>query len=296
MNTIRNYYLGCPVWGYKDWVGNLFTADARPGDYLYQYSRVFNSVEGNNTFYGLPKKETVRRWQEAAHPEFRFCFKFPRTISHDSMLRFCDEELTRFFAVMEPLAGQIGLYFLQLSPAFGPEALPVLDDFLKNLPGDFRYAVEVRNEAFFDQGEGENRLNALLEGLSVDRALFDTGTLHNLETADPGLVAAQRKKPRMPARMTATGDYPMLRFVGHNRTEPNLPRLQELAVAVAKWIRAGKRPFVFLHSPDESYAPGLCRTFHQLLQAQLPGLDLGNVPEKYLPEEGAGGAQLSLFD
>ena len=292
---LKNYYLGCPVWGYKDWVGKLFSANARPADYLHQYSRIFNSVEGNNTFYGIPKAETVKNWRRAIPESFRFCFKFPRIISHDAMLQDTAQTVTDFFRTMEPAADCMGLYFLQLPPAFGPQALPLLAAFLDQLPGDFRYAVEVRHLGFFDSREGEKRLNDLLAGKGVDRALFDTQTLHQLETNAPDLLGAQRKKPKMPSRLTVTGDRPMLRFVGHNALPPNLERLKILAAAVAAWIEAGKTPFVFLHSPDEAYAPALCRAFHEMVRRNLPEVDFGELPDRYSEADAGGGEQLSLF-
>jgi uncharacterized protein YecE (DUF72 family) len=57
--TLKRYYLGSPFWSNRDWIGSFFTPSAKPKDFLSQYSSVFNSVEGNNTFYGLPKAATV---------------------------------------------------------------------------------------------------------------------------------------------------------------------------------------------------------------------------------------------
>jgi len=52
--AIERYFLGCPIWSNKDWVGELFAPDAKQKDFLQQYASVFNTVEGNTTFYGLP--------------------------------------------------------------------------------------------------------------------------------------------------------------------------------------------------------------------------------------------------
>ncbi|MFY4614350.1 DUF72 domain-containing protein, partial [Escherichia coli] len=45
-------------------------------------TRHVNCVEGNTTLYALPKPEVVLRWREQTTDDFRFCFKFPATISH----------------------------------------------------------------------------------------------------------------------------------------------------------------------------------------------------------------------
>ena len=83
---IKGYYLGCSIWGNKDWVGELFTKDAKTKDFLQQYASVFNTVEGNTTFYGLPSEATVARWREETSEGFRFAFKFSRAISHEKRL------------------------------------------------------------------------------------------------------------------------------------------------------------------------------------------------------------------
>jgi uncharacterized protein YecE (DUF72 family) len=50
MSTI-GFHLGCAVWGYKDWVGDLFPPGSKSGDFLSLYSRRLTTVEGNTTFY-----------------------------------------------------------------------------------------------------------------------------------------------------------------------------------------------------------------------------------------------------
>lgn len=292
------YHIGCPVWGHKSWVGSLFRPGSRPGDFLEQYARVFNTVEGNTTFYGLPSPDAVRRWEAAVPDDFRFAFKFPRTITHEKGLRHAEAETREFLDALQPVAARIGVLFLQLPPGFGHSALPALEAYLAALPRDFHYAVEVRNGDFFDGGDGEARLDALLSARGVDRALFDTGTLHSLMDDDPGIRAAQSRKPRHPARLTATGPRPFLRFVGGNAVDTNLPRLRELAGQVAAWIGEGRRPYVFIHAPDEHHAPALCRRFHELVGDAVGGADWPSLPPgagEAAADEGQAGGQLSLF-
>jgi len=45
------FYIGCAVWGYKDWVGELFPSGSKNADFLSLYSRRLTTVEGNTTFY-----------------------------------------------------------------------------------------------------------------------------------------------------------------------------------------------------------------------------------------------------
>ncbi len=290
---IRHYYLGCPMWAHKSWVGEFFTPKAKPGDFLRQYSAVFNTVEGNHTFYGLPNPPTLLRWREETPAEFRFSFKFPRAITHERRLVNVRDGVSDFYRTMAPLAGRIGIFFLQLPPKFNAAGLAVLEKFLTALPGDYPIAVEFRHADFFDGGENEQRVNDLLQRLGVNRVMFDTVVLHAIRTRDPFVIAAQQRKPQMPSRFAATARHPFLRFVGHNQVETNLPHLTRLAAAVAQWIDRGLQPFVFFHAPNDFYAPHLCRAFHQILAQTVTRTDVGKIPP--WPTKAGGDSQLTLF-
>ncbi|KAF0789602.1 hypothetical protein L246_00060, partial [Salmonella enterica subsp. enterica serovar Worthington str. BCH-5715] len=68
-------YIGLPQWSHPKWARLGITS-------LEEYARHFNCVEGNTTLYALPKAEIVERWYAQTTDDFRFCFKFPATISH----------------------------------------------------------------------------------------------------------------------------------------------------------------------------------------------------------------------
>lgn len=292
---IKNYYLGCPIWGNPEWKGALFTKSATARDYLTQYGRVFNTVEGNNTFYGLPKPDAIERWGREVPEDFRFSFKFPRRISHELQLQHAGADTRDFFNALAPIADKIGVLFLQLPPGFGPGGLPALEKYLRGLPTDFACAVEVRHPAFFDDPAAEERLNELLRRHRTNRALFDTSTLHQVTSDDPDTITAQGKKPQVPERFIATAGQPFLRYVGHKAVEPNRPRLTHIAEIVAGWLREGRTPYVFIHSPGDLYAPQISREFHRILAEKLPGTDLGTMPPWPGESEPKPPEQMSLF-
>ncbi len=293
--TPLRYYLGCPVWSNKSWVGELFAADAKPADFLRQYSSVFNTVEGNTTFYALPKPASVRKWREETPPHFRFCFKFPKIISHQLRLKDAQRETLTFLNRLAPLADRIGSFFLQLPPSFDFNALPALENFLRSLPTEFNYAVEARHPDFFNALAAEEKFNALLQSLNVARAVFDTRGLHAAEVPDDDYFTldAKRRKPKVPVRFVATNPYPFIRFVGHPVIENNEFHLLQWASAVVKWLAEGRKPYIFVHAPDDFYAPRLARYFHALVCKVSK--DAGQLP--LWPSEKAkmSEAQLKLF-
>lgn len=294
---MQTYHLGCPIWANKDWTGSFFTPKAKPKEYLPQYAQVFNTVEGNNTFYGLPKASMVMRWKMDTPKDFRFSFKFPKLISHVYKLQNCQKEVTHFFGSLEPLLEKIGVFFLQLPPSFNKKSLPVLEQFLQMLPQDLTYAVEVRHLDFYFNEMARQQLDELLQRFQINRAIFDTSTLHNIESENEHILTAQRKKPKMPPYFTSTANHPFLRFVGAPTAESNRTRLTFLAQTVAEWLQQKKTPYVFIHSPGELNTPFIARFFHELLKEEAAklGVDVGNVPTfpvdrlPKLPE------QMSLF-
>ena len=108
-------YLGLPQWSHPAWPGQLLGVGARPAEHLAHYARVFNTVEGNTTFYASPTPETVRRWADAVPPQFRFSFKFPKEISHQSDLVSAGKQVAAFITLLGPLHGQLGLLKLKHS-------------------------------------------------------------------------------------------------------------------------------------------------------------------------------------
>lgn len=273
--------IGCPVWAHPPWAGRFFTDDARREDYLPQYAGVFGAAEGNATFYGLPAPATVARWAEEAPAEFRFCFKFPQSVSHEAQLLGAgagDGPLVReFLERLAPLGPRRGPLMLQLHSSFGPVRLTVLREWLARVarvagPDAPPIAVEVRHPDFFAGGAAEDELHAALESAGAERCVFDTRGLFAAQIAPEDELSrdALRRKPRVPARFTALGKHPVARFVGDPAIEKNETLIGEWAGVLARWIDEGREPLFFAHHPDDAFAPELARRFQARLHALRP--------------------------
>ena len=272
-NTRRPYFLGCPGWACDDWVDSFYSTGNRQR-WLGQYTRVFNSVEGNSTFYGLPKLETVQRWADSAAEGFEFVLKFPRVISHDKELVHADRNVGEFLEVLQLLkdANRLGPAFLQLPPFFSGRQLPDLAAFLEKLPNDFHYSVETRHADYFDQGSVEREFTRLLGELKIDRMLFDSRALFSSPPTDEWEFESQTRKPRSPVRQTVTGSRPVLRLIGRNDIPSVRPWMEQWAKIVAGWIGKGLTPYIFTHAPNNAYAPLAARQFHSILTEYIPAL------------------------
>lgn len=261
-------YIGLPQWSHPKWVRLGITS-------LEVYAQHFNCVEGNTTLYALPKAEIVARWREQTHDAFRFCFKFPATISHQAALRHCDDLTAEFFTRMAPLENRTGQYWLQLPAAFSPADLPALWHFLDGLPDTFRYGVEVRHPRFFAKGEEEKLLNRGLHARGVNRVILDSRPVHQAIARTEAVIDAQRKKPRVPVHAVVTAAHPMVRFIGSDDMRQNQALFAVWLKTLAAWS-PDVTPFLFLHTPDIAQAPELVRTLWPALQTTFP--ELGPVP------------------
>lgn len=265
------YHLGCPVWASPQWAGSFYTRKAGRADYLPQYSQVFNTVEVSSTFYAIPPIETVRRWGEEVQPGFRFALKFPRVISHDKRLISVGTETAAFLELLQVLkeADALGPAFLQLGPNFSTRDFPRLQKYLEQLPADYPYAVEVRHATYFDSPRHEQALNDFLRHLEIDRVLLDSRPLFSAPATTKGEERAQDQKPRVPVRYDTTANHPLVRLIGRDDVPALKPWVDEWAKIVAGWIREGKTPFVFTHTPNDVFAPEFGRMFHGELRRHL---------------------------
>ena len=141
---------GTCAWSFDDW-RDVFYSHALPRNrWLEFYARHFPAVEMDSSFYHVPSARTAEHWSALTPPGFRFCPKFPKTLSHDKRL----EEPGAEIAMMRHLANELGPRFgcalLQLPPSFHarPHEEKVLRAFLREWPECIPLAVEFRHESW----------------------------------------------------------------------------------------------------------------------------------------------------
>ena len=193
----QRFYIGCPIWSYKEWVGTLFPPRTPTREFLRIYSRKLSTVEGNTTFYAVPSAEMVARWCAETPQEFRFCPKLPRDISHTPVLAATQAATLAFVERMRGLGERLGSMFLQLPPTFAPKQLSQLETWLGFWPPDVRLAVEVRHPAFFEK-EQSLALNTLLNQHRAARVIMDTRPIRVGPEDEQGVLQARERKPDLP--------------------------------------------------------------------------------------------------
>lgn len=281
-------YLGLAMWANSDWRGGLYARHTPSDAFLEEYAKVFTSVEGNTTFYsGAPREAAVLAWARQTPRHFRFCFKLPARLTHDKRLVGIDGELSDFLARLEPLHDRLGPMMIQLPRDFGHAELANLAAFLERWPDNICCSVEVRASEFFHKGSAEQQLNRLLITYGVDRVMLDVRALFSTPAGDDSrLIKAQGEKPKRPLHVLSTSDRPIVRFIGHLDMNINERYFAAWADQLGLWIKQGKTPFLFVHTPDNRQAPELARRFHSLLVEKYSLSTLNAFP---------GEQQVSLF-
>jgi len=124
-------------------------------------------VEINNTFYHLPKAESVKRWHKLAPKGFLYAVKANRYITHIKRLKDTSEPLQRFFEKIDILKRKLGPVLYQLPPSLHQD-LDLLGSFIKLLPKKRSAVFEFRHESWYSENTFE-----LLRKLKVGFCIHD---------------------------------------------------------------------------------------------------------------------------
>lgn len=262
-------HVGCAMWTHRAWQPRSVPA----ADRLRYYAARCNAVEGNTTFYATPARETVAGWAGQTDPAFRFVVKLPRLITHERRLADTDEPLRLFLDAIEPLGPRTHALWIQLPGSFAPADVPALDRFLRRRSTAHRWAVEVRHPAFFADPHATRRLEETLAAAGAEWVPFDTTAFYRRPPTSDAERAAWSKKPRVALRSHALTDRPIVRYLGRDAVAETVAGWQPWLAVVAGWLREGRSPTFFVHTPDDADALMLARRFHADVRARVPALE-----------------------
>lgn len=269
-NSLPSVYIGVPQWQHQRWPADWFNDTGARKNMLGHYARQLNSVEGNTTFYSLPSEETVQRWIELTPPEFRFNFKVHQTVTHSGALDPFHPDIEKQLTLLAPLKQKLGMLMLQFPASIGPQSLTAIDEMLGQFPGDLSLGVEVRHPTFFQKGDAEQQFNRLLIEKRVNRVIMDTRGLFANPPLDELTAEVQRKKPKLPVNVIATGMQPVVRFVGGTDDDANTRCLQPWIGKCHQWRQEGRTPYMFFHRPENGDAPWLAAEFIDVYNTRYP--------------------------
>jgi uncharacterized protein YecE (DUF72 family) len=141
--------IGTSGYSYKEWKGSFYPEDIKPAEMLSFYAERLGTVEINNTFYRMPKREVLQTWSSQVGEDFRFVLKTSQKITHFKRLRNANDEMSYLMDVVGVLGGRLGAMLVQLPPTMkkDTERLAAFLDLL----GGRRAAFECRHESWHDE-------------------------------------------------------------------------------------------------------------------------------------------------
>ncbi len=241
---------GCISWTYQDWTGTFYPPGSKSSDFLAVYSRIFDIVEVDSTFYRTPSSTTVRQWKEKTPEGFLFTVKMPKKITHELKLRGTEKELHYFEKTIKILDGKLAAIIAQLPPSMkcDDSNLNAVSNFLDSVDSKIHLALEFRNKSWFRE---------------------DTYRL--LRKKDVCFVWSVNEYVKgMPKEVTA--DYAYLRFMGEFGKLEKLDRiqidrtklLQEWWKNLASVLPSVKQSFVLVSNHFAGFAPESVNQFREI--------------------------------
>jgi uncharacterized protein YecE (DUF72 family) len=145
------FFLGTQGWNYEGWAGPFYPRGVTSKELLGLYSKIFNTVEIDSTFYAIPSANSVRGWAARTPAGFIFSVKLPSEITHKNRLKDSREHLNQFIDRISLLGDKLGCVLIQLPPDFSPSEHSSLSSFLEILPAKVRFAVEFRDSGWLNE-------------------------------------------------------------------------------------------------------------------------------------------------
>jgi uncharacterized protein YecE (DUF72 family) len=141
-------HVGTSGYNYEAWRGSFYPEDLSSKKMLAYYAGQFDTVEINYSFYRKPTVKILEGWAGQVPERFRFALKAWQRITHQKRLRESGELVEGFADAARTLGPRLAPVLYQLPPNLKAD-LPLLRDFLHQLPRDLRAAFEFRHQSWF---------------------------------------------------------------------------------------------------------------------------------------------------
>ncbi len=234
-------YLGCAKWGRTEWVGKIYPLKTKEKDFLDHYVKHYNSIELNATHYKVYGAAGIAKWAaKAGDSDFMFCPKMYQGITHRGSLLNKEFITTEFLRGIVAFEKHLGPVFVQVSDAFTTKRKEELFTFLRSLPTDMQFFLEVRHPDWFGKAD-------------VQKELFDF-----LRSVNMGIVITDTSGRRDCAHMHLTIPKTFIRYVGNSLHPTDYTRVDDWIKRMKYWLEGGiEELYFFMHMHDEAFSPEL---------------------------------------
>jgi uncharacterized protein YecE (DUF72 family) len=253
------YRIGCSGFLYDSWRGVFYPEDLPHKRWLSFYQQKINTVELNVTFYRLLKKEAFERWYKETPPDFTFCLKGSRFISHVKKLKDVELPLSTFFNATAPLLEKLDVILWQLPPNLKLN-MKNLEDFVENLKQyPVRHVFEFRHKSWLVK-----KVYNLLSAANIAVCMADWPDFIN--------------------ELPITADFVYLRRHGEGgsyATNYSTEQLKKDAKRIKEYMKMGKDVYCYFNNDAFAYAPKNVIELTAILESIIPK----SLKEKPVPAE-----------
>lgn len=241
LNRLSNRHYTCLVkirvgtsgYSYKEWKGKFYPDHISPKEMLAFYSRHFDTVEINNTFYRMPKRDLLLGWAQQVPHGFMFALKASQVITHIKRLKGIEADAA---------------YLMETVAVLGEKQGPVLFQ----LPGNF--------------ARDAGRLKGLLDLIPRAAVAFEfrhpswfTDEIFDLLRERQSALCVSDAEPTPPPDVINTAPWGYLRLRRPGYADTDLSQWQA-RIAAQGWDEA----YVFFKHEDEAAGPALADRFRAL--------------------------------
>lgn len=250
-------YVGCSKWGRTEWVGKIYPPKTKEKDFLQHYVQHYNSIELNATHYRIWGEAGIKKWADKAKGiDFKFCPKMYQGVTHRGSLKGKDFLTGEFFRGVVAFEEHLGPIFVQVSDSFSPKRKEELFDFLKSLPTDLQFFLEVRHPDWFAKDKEREPMFEFLRENNMGAVITDT--------------AGRRDCAHMHLTLPKT----FIRYVGNSLHSSDYTRIDAWVNRMKYWLDKGMEElYFFMHMHDEATSPELTVYLMDKLNAEC-GLNL----------------------
>jgi len=238
----KRLFIGTSGWNYDHWKGAFYPEDSKSPEWFEYYSKRLQTVEINNSFYNLPELSTIKKWYRSAPDGFLFSVKASRYITHMKKLKDPRKPLIKMMRRVGPLKEKLGPVLFQLPPRWKCNT-ERLKSFLDTLPGKSRFAMEFRDDSWWNKD-----VYKLLEKYGVAYCIFDLNGQTSPREVTTDLVYIRLHGPK-----------------GAYQGKYDSKELAGWAGAISSWRRQGKKVYCYFDNDDNGYAPQNALALREML-------------------------------
>lgn len=247
-DNVPELYVGCAKWNRADLKG-FYPRGTK--DELEYYSKQFNSIELNATFYRVFPPEQFAKWYDKTPDGFKFFPKLNQEISHWKRLNEVKESVEHYLYSAINLKEKLGTLFLQMHNNFVPKDFNRVINFVESWPKEIPLAIEFRHTNWYNDESVANELYDLLEQNNISNVIVDTAGRRDL------------------MHMRLTNATAFVRYVGANHSS-DYDRLNDWIQRIKIWTDQGiKEIDFFVHQNIEKESPLLSTHFIKMANKEL---------------------------